>query len=258
MEPNRRTCRAALLALAVIAAIAAPASAAPTGCPEKFAGGEAPDIVNERLLSRAAELCYDEFAVLHSGLTKTPVWAAQHLTADAVVAGRAVEREDNFHPEPSLPEDQRAELSDYSGSGYDRGHLAPAADFATHEGQAQSFSLANIIPQTPENNRVLWRDIESITRDLAIRHGEVYVVTGPMFIGDTLDALAGRVVVPTHVFKAIYVPATGEAGAYVTTNTAVPEWQRVPVATLNAAVGMDLFPFLPPENKAALMALPEP
>lgn len=233
------------------------AGAAETSCPDQFAGGQAPVALNQRLLTRSAELCYSAFVIFHSGLTKTPLWAAERLTSDSLLAAKDIEREDEFYPETALPSDERAELFDYARSGFDRGHLAPAADMPDELAMQQSFSLANIIPQTPQSNRYLWKEIEGVVRSIAKSRGELYVITGPAFLGTTLEALGGRVAIPTHVFKAIYDPATGEAGAYITTNSDTPEWQRVSIDQLTAAINIDVFPALPAEIKSRAMALPD-
>ena len=141
--------------------------AAPTGCPQFFPHGNAPDLVNPKLLPKTRKICYSAFAVLHSGITRTPLWAAEHLTRKGLDAAVATERKDTFHEEPRLPPDERADLDDYARSGFDRGHLAPAADMPDEQAQHESFSLANMIPQDPQSNRGLWSGIESAVRGLA-------------------------------------------------------------------------------------------
>ena len=95
-------------------------------------------------------------------------------------------------------------LADYARSGYDRGHMSPSGDMATPNAQHQSFSLANMIPQHPCNNEVLWEGIESAVRDLASAEGEIYVVTGPIYEGTDIPFLNGRVGVPSRIYKAVY------------------------------------------------------
>src|SRR5689334_14644056 len=139
--------RAALFA-SILVLVAAPAWA---NCAEEYYGGAAPRATQSVALD-VRELCYDDFAVGHSGVTHTPIWSAEHLTAGEVDAARALERRDAFHAEASLPYNERAELSDYRRSGYDRGHMTPSGDMPTPEAQAQSFTLANMAPQAPSLN----------------------------------------------------------------------------------------------------------
>ncbi|MBR7540279.1 DNA/RNA non-specific endonuclease, partial [Mycobacterium tuberculosis] len=62
-------------------------------------------------------LCYTGFMVLYSGVSRTPLWSAEHLTVDRLNKAQQLERVDNFHEDLNLPEDQRARLSDYTGTG---------------------------------------------------------------------------------------------------------------------------------------------
>ncbi len=233
------------------------AAAAPTQCPQDFAGGQAPNLLNPRLEAGTRALCFDAFAVLHSALTRTPLYSAEHLTTDRIDAARSMARESEFHAEPDLPPGERAELADYARSGFDRGHMSPSGDMPDPASQQQSFSLANMIPQAPRLNRGLWEGIESAVRTMAVRRGEVYVVTGPIFKGDQL-ATVGHVVVPTYVFKAVYDPRRRAAAAYVTENTDDATWQAVSMAQLADLTGMDVFPVLPPRARNAIMRLPTP
>ena len=227
-------------------------------CPEHFARGQPPALLNPRLAQGARLLCYQAFAVLHSAATRTPLWAAEHLTAERVHAARQIPRDSEFHADRNVPEAERAELADYARSGYDRGHLAPSGDMPTPEAQQESFTLANMTPQAPELNRVLWEGIESAVRTLATWRRDLYVVTGPIFQGERLQALRGRVLVPTHLFKAVLDTRRGRAGAYVATNTEVPEWRAVSMAELAELTGMDVFPALTPRAKQEALRLPDP
>lgn len=233
-----------LLALAagVLPFACSPASAA--SCPNIFLDGQSPSLSKPSLRANTQELCYTHFALLHSGVARTPLWSAEHLTRDDVASAREMIRDDVFHADPSLSPQDRAELADYRGSGYDRGHMAPSGDMPDSQSQEESFSLANMIPQNPDNNRRLWAGIEKAVRDLASRTGEVYVVTGPIFAGNALSSLRGRVLVPTSVYKAVFVPATGQAGAYVAVNAAGNDWRRVSLADLETLSGVVAFPVL--------------
>lgn len=227
-------------------------------CSAQFAGGTAPVILRERLALKTRTLCFAQYALLHSGVSRTPVWSAEHLTAARVQTARAVKRKNAFHAEPALPADERAELADYVRSGFDRGHQAPSGDFSTESAQAESFSLANIVPQNPHNNQHLWEGIEESTRWLAETDGDPYVVTGPLFEGDALDRINGRVLVPSGLYKAIYDRAIGAAGAYVTANAPGMAYQTLSIAALEQLSGINLFPSLPAAMKAQKMTLPVP
>src|SRR4051812_34844844 len=165
-----------IAALALVVALPGVAAAAPSACPEHHPGGLAPDILRPALTERARELCFRGYAVMHSGVSRTALAAAEHLTRERVQAARGLERENVFHAEERLPPEERAHLADYARSGLDRGHMAPSGDMPTPEAQAESFSLANMVPQDPGSNRCLWEGIESAVRDLAMREGEVFVL----------------------------------------------------------------------------------
>lgn len=150
-------------------------------CQSIFANGEPPRVPNPAA-RKARALCFSGFAVLHSGVTKTAIFSAEVINRQSVAAAGQEERTDFFFADARLPSAERASLEDYRGSGFDRGHLSPAGDRDSAQSMAQSFSLANILPQAPENNRKTWaKSIEKATRSYASRaQGNVYVITGPI------------------------------------------------------------------------------
>ena len=144
--------------------------------------------------------------------------------------GQGLARTDRFYPEARLPAAERAELDDYHGSGYARGHMAPAGDMYTVEGMAQSFSLANMVPQDMHQNSGPWNKIEQDTRKYIMRaRGDVYVFTGPVYAQRSQTIGAGQVAVPAYLFKAVYDASTGRAWVYWLENG--PEAQaRAPIS----------------------------
>ena len=235
-----------------------PADAAPSACPEHFYAGRQPELHNPKLAVGARDLCFIAFGVEHSGQTRTPLWSAEHLTRDALEAARGLPRAGVFHDEPALPADEAADLGDYRRSGYDRGHMSPNGDMPTPEAQQQSFSLANMVPQAPVLNRQLWERIESGVRAWATRAGELFVVTGPVFQGQNLQALNGRVLVPTLIYKAVYDPGWNRAGVYLVRNADDTDYAAISIDQLTELTGIDVFPGIPSDVKVRATDLPAP
>jgi len=250
-----------LAALAALVLHLASAHAASSSCPGNFFHNEAPDLVNPELAVQARELCFSEFAVLHSGQTRTPLYSADHLTAARVAVARRQQRQDaaeTFHEEERLPPGERSTLRDFARSGYDRGHCSPNGDFDNPQAQGESFSLANMMPQNPNNNRNLWEGVEAATRALANRYGEVWVVTVPIFAGAQTQWLHNRVAIPARIAKAVYIPATRSAAAYLTDNVPGMAWQAISIEQLRELTGIDAFPALPRSIKQEAATLPPP
>lgn len=237
---------------------AAPAQAAVErqSCADHFVGGDAPRLTNPKLAPETRALCFDVFSVMHSGVTRTPLWSAEHLAAVNVAAAQALSRENSFHPETRLPVAERAELADYARSGFDRGHMAPNGDMPDRDSQRESFSLANIVPQNGENNRHLWAGIEGAVRKMARRDGDLYVVTGPAFLGSDLQKI-GNVLVPTHLYKLVYSPRKRAGAAWLVENRANAKANVVPIPELERIVGINLVPALSDADKERVLDLPD-
>lgn len=176
-------------------------------CRQFFPEGRPPLVPSGAALR---ELCFSSFAILHGGRTKTPVFVAQRLNRRMIEQARDIDRTDRFYAEARLPVAERAELSDYRGSGYSRGHMAAAGDMHDAQAMAQSFSLANMVPQHQVHNAGAWNRIEQDTRKYVLRaRGDVYVFTGPVYSDKPRTIGEGRVAVPEHLYKVVYDAATG-------------------------------------------------
>ncbi|WP_260986257.1 DNA/RNA non-specific endonuclease [Bordetella genomosp. 13] len=166
------------------------------------------------------ELCFSGFAVLYDGARKTPIFVAERLNRRLLQQGQDLERTDRFYAEARLPIWERAQLDDYRGSGYARGHMAPAGDMATEEAMAQSFSLANIVPQNTTQNSGPWSRIEQDTRKYVMRAaGDVYVYTGPIY-SDRPKTIGSGVAVPSYVYKVVYDATTRKSWVHWQANQA--------------------------------------
>ena len=177
-------------------------------------------------------------------------WVAYELTASEV-NGR-YERTDNFRRDPQV-ETGSASLADYKGSGYDRGHLAPAGDMSySRRAMSKSFYLSNMTPQEPGLNRGIWRQLESQVRDWAVSKGSVYVVTGGILNGGYKDKIgANDVTVPSHYYKVIMDyngPSQSKAIAFILPNkrgTRPLKAYAVSIDRVEDRTGIDFFHELP-------------
>ena len=133
-----------------------------------------------------------------------PAWVQYIMTADEV-SRRAAKRGDDFRPDPEIPTGS-ATPQDYTRSGYDRGHLAPAADMSfSVRTMSESFYMSNMSPQAPQFNRGIWSKLEKQVRHFATKERRIVVVTGPILPAEkTITIGANRVTVPEFYYKVIY------------------------------------------------------
>jgi len=127
-----------------------------------------------------------QYTLSYNTETLCPNWVAWHLDADDM--GPA-DRMDDFRPDPELPEGwygvKKADYQ-YNAYGYDRGHVCPSADrTATKEDNSMTFLMTNMVPQSPDNNRVIWMHFENYERELVKQGNEVYIIAGPYGTGGT-------------------------------------------------------------------------
>lgn len=190
------------------------------------------------------EVCFEQFAVLYNTSTRTAIFSAEKLTARSVALAIGMKRVNAFHSHKYLPASMTAAVSDYSNSNYDKGHLAPFGDMSSKKAGFESFNLLNIVPQNPHHNRQLWKSIEVAVREIARTKGEVYVITGPI-LSKNPKLVGGRLPVPKLMFKAIYVPSTGQSAVVVSENSELGKVDIMSVRKFKLTYGMDLFPSLP-------------
>lgn len=130
-------------------------------------------------------VCHNGFALQYAVPVHSALWVVQRLRARDLDEPRVTRDNHSFRPDAFLPEGITPDPDRFTRTGYDRGHLAPAADFSENApGMSHSFYTSNIVPQDPGNNRGVWARLESNVRAWALRKGELYVVTGPIFYAD--------------------------------------------------------------------------
>ena len=132
-----------------------------------------------------------------------------YLLTRAMVRGKE-KRATGFEPDPQVKL-LTAVSSDYTNSGYDRGHLCPSADVRhNNEAQKETFYMSNISPQLPDFNRGIWKRLEEQVRRFAEAHDSIYVVTGPVLTGKMATiGKRNKVAVPKYFYKVIYSPHDG-------------------------------------------------
>jgi len=191
------------------------------GCTDLFPAGKPINMATVPATMKPLALCSDNFAVLYSQTSKTPLVVVERLNAAQLQDAKGEERTNQFYPDPRIPKSGRAELSDYRSQhpAVDRGHQSPAADAPNPNAMAQSFALSNMVPQDPTNNRKIWSKVEADVRKFAKRaDGNVFVFTGPLFDSGHTTVGNNKVWVPNRLFKLVYDASSKRAWAYVLPN----------------------------------------
>ncbi|MDX1651140.1 MAG: DNA/RNA non-specific endonuclease [Brumimicrobium sp.] len=177
-------------------------------------------------------------------------WVVYSLRKE-VLENAEITRTDRFIPDPLLPDSISAHDKDYYKSGYDRGHLAPAADMAgSLKCMQESFYYSNISPQLPGFNRGIWKKLEAQVRKWAVQYDSILVVTGPLLgIDENNRIKSSQVCIPKGFFKALLIYYEGKPygiGFFVphlSLSKDISEY-RVSIDQLEKITGFDFFPSL--------------
>lgn len=224
------------------------------------------------------------YALGYDRRMRNPAWTAEHLTYSNLRPpvgegdGSPDRSHSSFHEDSALPPQFRSKLSDYFRSGYDRGHMVPAADAKRSQAAMdETFILSNIAPQVGEGfNRDYWAHLENFVRQLTNSFQDVYVFTLPLYLPKP-DPITGKqvvtyevignppnVAVPTHFAKVIYgvggkpdPKSRGALGSFVLPNAAIPNTTpltsfQVPVQSIERDAGLVLFPDSIKQNPTSL------
>ncbi len=199
-----------------------------------------------------------QYALSYNNSLGTCNWVSWQLNSSWL---GSVKRQDDFRADPDLPAGWKiVNQNEYSGSGYDRGHMCPSGDRTlTIADNSATFVMTNMIPQAPGNNQGPWADLESYCRSLAGQGKELYIVSGGFGSDGTISS--GRVSIPTYTWKIIVVvdaPGLGARGVNANTrvigvvmpnqkNISYGDWKtyRVSVDDIEQSTGFDLLSVLP-------------
>jgi len=169
----------------------------------------------------------------------------------------AAERDDKFRSDPRVPSGS-ATLTDYRGSGYDRGHLCPAADMSfSPDAMSETFYLSNMSPQDPGFNRGLWKRLEEQVRSWARSSDSLYIVTGGLLTRPMGSIGPGRVTIPALYYKIILDPQPRNPRilAFLMPNAKSSEPLAIFAVTADSVeslTGIDFFPGLPDSVESRL------
>ncbi|KAI8320685.1 hypothetical protein GQ54DRAFT_298485 [Martensiomyces pterosporus] len=212
------------------------------------------------------------YALSYNRALRNPSWVAEHLTRDNL-KGTADRSSSEFREDSAIPGPFQALLKDYYRSGYDRGHMCPAADAKKDDASMnETFFLTNIAPQVGKGfNRNYWADLESFVRDLTKQFDDVYCISGPLYLpqkeGDKwvvkyeVIGSPPNVAVPTHFFKVILAKRNNEPGFAIggfalpnkEIDNATPLTQfSLPLEAIEKAAGLQFFGNV--ERKAGVVA----
>lgn len=225
----------------------------------------------------------DQYTVSYNDELLIPNWVAWHLSKENMGDS---DRMDDFRPDPDLPKDWYAvKKADYQYNtyGYDRGHVCPSADrTATKNDNSMTFLMTNMMPQSPDNNRVIWMHFENFERELVAQGNEVYIIAGPYGKGGTgatgyfeeveikmKDGTIRNMRVPSHTWKVVIAIPAGkddmsrvdEKATAIAIN--VPngmgiakngDWEQYlcSIDDIETMTGYDFFELLPDDVEAAL------
>lgn len=208
-----------------------------------------------------------QYALAYSRDRRQANWVSWHL--DSTWLG-PTERQDDFRQDGSLPAGfYQVTANDFRDSGYDRGHLVPSADrTGSIQDNSATFLMTNIIPQAPENNRGIWRELEEYTRELVkLGNRDVYVIAGAY--GNQGNLGRSAVTVPSRLWKVIVVldrPDAGVDGVSTTSQVIAidvpnqdalqPDWRdyQTSIDRIEVATGYDLLSNLPDAIEQVLEA----
>lgn len=190
---------------------------------------------------------YSAFTVSYNSITMNPEWVAYELTKEEA-EGNVTSRNGRNFVQDSHFKGKQADYYDYNNTGWDKGHLAPAADMKwSEQAMDECFYFTNCSPQNHEFNSGMWNCLENNVRSWARKCGRVYVITGPIFEKNQYGSLGtDKVVIPDAYFKACVVPKGDGYSAigFIMDNAALSgklESYACTVDELENVIGLDLF-----------------
>ncbi len=223
------------------------------------AGTEIPQLKVKR---KEQIIRHEGYTVSYNSDYRIANWVAYELTASEAQSQK-VERSNKFVPDPQV-KGATATNEDYTRTGYDRGHLAPAGDMKwSAKAMRESFYLSNICPQKPKLNRGIWKELEEQCRLWAKENGALLIATGPVITDDMKRMGKNRVAIPKAFYKVIcYHTGTAYKGiAFLFENRNYEnalKTMAIPIDSVERVTGIDFFPSIPDKEENVMEAEVDP
>lgn len=202
---------------------------------------------------------HEGYTVSYNSDYRIANWVAYELTPEEAKS-KKTERSNKFAPDPMV-KGVTATNDDYTRTGYDRGHLAPAGDMKwSAKAMRESFYLSNICPQKPALNRGIWKELEEQSRMWANDYGALLIAAGPIMTDDMKRMGTNRVGVPDAFYKVIcYVSGNKyKAIGFILENRdykkSTMQSVAIPVDSVEKVTGIDFFPAVPDEQEKVMEA----
>jgi endonuclease G len=243
-----------------------PAASRPAPVSPHVAPGNPSDATSDAGNRNNYLLVKPQYVLSYNNDAGGPNWVSWRLQSADI---GNVERQNNFHPEQALPAGfKRVTPDDYTGSGFDRGHVCPSKDRSSAAADnSETFSMANMLPQTPDLNRQVWEGLESYCRTLVRQGNQLYIIAGGYGAAKTIGR-TNKVNVPANCWKVVLVlPAGWSDLAQVDANARViavdipniagiaqDDWQQylTTAQAIEQKTGYHFFTELPPDVANAL------
>ena len=202
---------------------------------------------------------HEGYTVSYNSEYRIANWVAYELTATEAKS-KKTERSNKFVSDPQV-KGATAMNEDYTRSGYDRGHLAPAGDMKwSAKAMRESFYLSNICPQKPKLNRGIWKDLEEQCRLWALDNGSLLIVTGPVITSDMKRLGKNKVAIPKSFYKVLcYYTEKGYKGiGFLFENRDYKDNSLksmvIPIDSVEKVTGIDFFPSIPDDQEKEMEA----
>ena len=198
------------------------------------------------------------YAIHYRFDTKTAEYVVEHPTKEKITG--TAKRKDDFRPDPEVEKKYQSLLSDYAGHPFDRGHLVPAGDSTLNEEtMSESFFLTNMVPQVPNHNRGIWKQLETCVRNWVIDGGkDLYVISGTIYNKDYKTIGDNKVGIPDYLWKIAIDAKANKSIAFLFPNAPLPVEDLpkyiVSVEEIEKKTGIDFNPKLAKDKQKLLEA----